>query len=65
MLKWLLTIVIAMIVFSAALPVLQRWLGIGQLPGDFRFRLFRREYFLPIGSTIVLSLIAAAIARWL
>ena len=40
-------------------------LGFGRLPGDFRFRLFGREWFLPITSTLLLSLLAAAIARWL
>jgi hypothetical protein len=28
------------------------------MTGDFRFRLFGREIFLPIGSSVVLSLLA-------
>jgi hypothetical protein len=46
---------------------LQKWLqklGFGRLPGDFRFRLFGREFFLPITSTLLLSMLAAGIARW-
>jgi hypothetical protein len=35
----------------------------GRLPGDLNFRAFGREWSLPIASTIVLSMIAAAIAR--
>jgi hypothetical protein len=35
------------------------------LPGDFEFRLFGRDWQLPIASTVLLSLIAALIARWL
>jgi hypothetical protein len=34
------------------------------LPGDFRFRLFGREFFIPVTSTLLLSMVAAGIARW-
>lgn len=64
MLRWLIVVFLALIIFSG----LQNWLqklGFGRLPGDFRFRLFGREWFLPITSTLLLSLLAAAIARWL
>ena len=40
-----------------------RKLGIGRLPGDFSFRLFGREWSIPLMSTVVLSLAAALIAR--
>eukprot|EP01031_Cornospumella_fuschlensis_P008676 gene8676-10691_t len=43
-------------------PLLQK-LGVGKLPGDFRFRLFGREWFIPLSSTLVLSMVAALIAR--
>jgi hypothetical protein len=46
---------------------LTEWLrryGFGRLPGDFEFRAFGREWQLPIGSTVVLSTIAALIAKW-
>jgi hypothetical protein len=36
--------------------------GFGRLPGDLRFRFLGREWFLPVGSSVVLMLIAAAIA---
>jgi hypothetical protein len=36
--------------------------GFGRLPGDLRFRFLGREWFLPVGSSLVLMLIAAAIA---
>jgi hypothetical protein len=35
------------------------------LPGDLNFRLFGRPWALPITSTLILSLIAAGLARWL
>ena len=64
MLRWLIVVFLALIIFSG----LQKWLqkfGFGSLPGDFRFRLFGREFFLPITSTLLLSMVAAAIAHWI
>ena len=63
MFRWLLTIFIALVVFSAALPWLEK-LGIGRLPGDFRFRLFGKTYLLPFASTILLSLVVFLALRW-
>ena len=40
-------------------------LGFGRLPGDFRFRLFGREWFIPLTSTVVLSLIAMGVSKLL
>lgn len=62
MVRWFLVIFIAVIVFSAALPWLEKF-GIGRLPGDLRFRLFGRTIFLPFASTVLLSLIVFLIAR--
>jgi hypothetical protein len=62
--RWLIVIFVALLLFSG----LQRWLerfGLGRLPGDFRFRLFGREFFIPLASSIVLSLLAMLIAKWL
>jgi len=64
MLRWLIVVVLILIVFSGLRPWLNK-LGFGRLPGDFRFRLFRKEWFLPITSTVLLSLVAAALAKWL
>ena len=64
MIRWFLTIFIAVIVFSAALPWLEK-LGIGRLPGDIRFRLFGRTVFLPFASTVLLSLIVFLVGRFL
>ncbi len=54
MLRWMLVILLALVLISWAQPLLQR-LGLGRLPGDFRFRLFGREWYLPLASTLVLS----------
>ncbi len=64
MLRWLIVTFLALILFSGLQPWLQK-LGFGKLPGDFRFRLFGREWFIPITSTLLLSMIAAGIAKWL
>jgi hypothetical protein len=59
-LRWLLVFLLAFIVFNA----LQGWLakiGLGRLPGDFRFRLGGREWFVPLTSSIVLTVLASVI----
>lgn len=60
--KWLIATAVALFLFSGAMPFLRK-LGIGRLPGDFHFRLFGRDWSIPLTSTILLSLIAAAVAR--
>lgn len=64
MFRWLLTIFLALVVFSAMLPWLEK-LGVGRLPGDLRFRLFGRTFFLPFASTILVSLIIFLVARFI
>ena len=64
MIRWILTIFIALMVFSALLPWLEK-LGVGRLPGDLRFKLFGKTFFLPFASTILLSLCALLLARFL
>ena len=62
MVKWLIVVVLAVIVLGLLGPRLAR-LGLGRLPGDLRFRKNGRDYFLPITSTIVLSLLLTLITR--
>jgi Protein of unknown function (DUF2905) len=64
MIRWLLVVFIALLLFSGLKPWLEK-LGLGRLPGDFRFRLFGREWFLPFASSVVLSLLALGIAKLL
>jgi hypothetical protein len=64
MIRWVLTIFIALIVFSAVLPWLEK-LGVGRLPGDVKFSLFGKTIFLPFASTILLSTVIFLIARFL
>jgi hypothetical protein len=62
MIKWLLTIFLTLAVLAAATPWLQR-LGIGRLPGDLRFSVRGRPYFIPLASTVLFCLLAWAIGR--
>lgn len=63
-LRWLLVILIALLLFSALHKWLER-IGLGRLPGDFRFKLLGREFFIPLASSVVLSLVALLISRLL
>lgn len=62
MIRWMLVIFLALILISWFSPFLQK-LGFGRLPGDFRFRLFGREWFLPVTTTVLLSMVASVIAK--
>ena len=64
MIRWLLVTLLALVLFSGLSSWLRRF-GMGRLPGDLNFRAFGRDWSLPLASTIVLSLIAAGIARLL
>lgn len=64
MIKWLLTILIALAVLALATPWLQR-LGVGRLPGDLKFTARGRVWFLPIASTLLFSALAWLVGRLL
>ena len=64
MIRWVLVIFLAVIIFSSLLPWLEK-LGIGRLPGDIRFKLFGRIFSLPFASTILISLVVFLLARFL
>lgn len=62
--RYLVTLFIALIVLAALQPWLQK-LGIGRLPGDFRFRIGKREVLLPFASTLLLTFLMFLIGRLL
>ena len=64
MIRWMIVIFLALLLISWFTPLLQR-LGLGRLPGDFRFRAFGREWFLPVTSTLLLSALASLLSRWI
>ena len=62
MIRWFLVVFLALMLISWLTPFLRR-LGFGKLPGDLHFKLFGREWFVPLASTLLLSMVAAGIAR--
>ena len=63
MIRWLIVIFLALLIFSGLRTWLEK-IGLGKLPGDFRLRLFGREFFLPVTSSVVLSFLAMLRARF-
>jgi hypothetical protein len=62
MIRWFIVIFLALVFISWFSPLLQR-LGFGKLPGDLRFKLFGRDWYLPVTTTILLSFLASVIAQ--
>ena len=58
--RWLVIFFVLLILFGG----LRRWLGLGKVPGDFSFRVFGREFFVPLGSSLVLSIVAMLLVHW-
>jgi len=55
--RWLLVFLVAFLVFNGLKVWLER-LGLGRLPGDFSFRLGGRDWYVPLASSLLLSLLA-------
>ena len=62
MLRWLFVIFFTLILINGLMPFLMRF-GFGKLPGDFRFRLFGRDWFLPLSTTLLLSFVASGVSK--
>ncbi len=63
MLRWLIVVFLALLLINGFSPWLQR-MGLGRLPGDWRFRLFGLDWYIPLASTLLLSFVASLIAKW-
>ena len=59
-LKWLLALVIALLLLGVLSPWLRK-IGIGRLPGDVDIQRNGKRYSFPIGSTVMLSLLASLV----
>ena len=58
--RWLIVFLLAFLLFNG----LRRWLeriGLGRLPGDFSLRWRGREVYVPLASSLLLSLLAMII----
>ena len=62
MIRWFIVIFLALMLISWLTPLLGK-LGLGKLPGDLRFRLFGRDWSIPLASTILLSLLASTLSK--
>lgn len=65
MTKWLLVLAVTVVVAAVFMPRLTAWLRIRRLPGDVTLRLRGRDYHLPFTTTLLLSLLALLLLRWL
>jgi Protein of unknown function (DUF2905) len=63
-LKWVLTVLVALAVLTALSPWLARF-GLGRLPGDVMLKVRGRDYYLPFTTTILLSLVLTLLSRLL
>jgi hypothetical protein len=61
-LKWILVIVAGVVLLGLLAPTLNK-LGLGRLPGDLQFRFRGRLIYLPITTTILISLLFTLILR--
>ncbi|MBI1282908.1 MAG: DUF2905 family protein [Thiobacillus sp.] len=61
MMKWLVTLVLALLVLGMFTPWLNR-MGLGRLPGDIRIKHKRGVFYFPFTSVIVSSLLLSLIA---
>jgi hypothetical protein len=64
MVKWLITLFVALFVLSLLAPRLSRY-GLGRLPGDFRIPLRGRTVYVPLATTVLLSLLLWGIGKLL
>ena len=64
MVRWLIVVFLALVLIDGLTPWLRR-LGLGRLPGDLRFRLWGREWSIPLASTVLLSVLITLVLKWL
>ncbi len=62
MLKWVIVLIVGTIALGLLAPMLSK-LGLWRLPGDLRFTYKGREIYLPITSTVLISLALSLAAR--
>ena len=64
MIRYMLVVFVALMCISWLQPLLRR-IGLGRLPGDFHFRLFGRQWSVPLASTLILSALVSLIVKFL
>jgi hypothetical protein len=64
MIRWVIVVFLALVLINAVTPWLKK-LGVGRLPGDFHFKLFGRQWDIPLTSTLLLSALLSVLVRYL
>ena len=59
--KWLVTVVVVLVVLSVLAQRYRAW----RVPGDFNVPVRGRMYYIPLGSTLLFSLLVWLIAKFL
>jgi hypothetical protein len=59
MLKWLVTVVLVLVVFSVVAQRFRNW----RMPGDFSVPVRGRIYYIPIASTLAFSLLVWLLSK--
>lgn len=62
--RWLLAIFVALILLDGLTPWLRK-IGLGRLPGDLNFKLLGRNWSIPLGSTVLLSVAVSLLVKLL
>jgi hypothetical protein len=62
--RWLIVFLLAFALFNGLSHWLKK-LGLGKLPGDFSFRIGQRDWYLPVTSSVILSVIALIIGAFI
>ena len=63
MVKWILTLVVAIFLLGIVSPHLARFIRFGQLPGDIAFNFRGRRYAFPFASVVLFSLLLWLVSR--
>ena len=63
MLRWLIVVFLALVLINGFSKRKKR-MGLGRLPGDWRFRLFGRDWYIPLASSLLLGFVASLSAKW-
>jgi len=63
-LKWLLTLILAILILGLMTPWFRQRFGLGRLPGDLRFQHRGRDYYFPFTSTLLFSVLLLLVSHW-
>lgn len=63
MLKWILTLVLAIFLLGILAPHVARFIRFGKLPGDVALRFRGKVYYFPLASTLLFSALLFLLSR--